>query len=430
MVWNINGLNERNVQDYLYDNFERLPDLIWMENLQNKYQLDREDLIFRPLKYLLNKKFKDIFEKMETFLEYVHKFTKEFNTAELWKSRPRIDILAYHEDPSTFYVTELKRDKWPERQTITELLQYANWLQTNDFPWLSNDDIIFVVVAREWSNILIQSVVNWIVFKNLNILPIKVSNSKKVKDLKFSFYDLWETWILWKLNKQIFNEENYPSRLLAFDEFESWTQNWILKSEYEDMKKITMMTAVELAQRWQIWYVLWMEYNWNIQWPSLVYKNAIAILYFDPMSFDTKNRTNFTKKKIKEITEFSTENQYSFDTNILRENINFHYPNQKVEFEEWNEWIWISWLTSQWWLFSYWYPVWFLEILIKDFISYCRKDRTFAWKTIETDDLDWDEQISHYMYLDSLFDIYRTKTNSIEELGKFRLKEATWEIRI
>jgi len=382
-------IKEKSVQNYLYRNLENLPDLIWLKNLQTQYQLNKEDIVFRPLKYLLNKKYQHIFGKMNNFSEYLHKFNKEFITAELWNSRPRIDILGYHEDSCAFYITEVKWNKWPERQTITELLQYANWLQTNDFPWLSNDDIVFVVAAREWSNILIQSVVNWIIFKNFNILPIKVSDSKKVKDLEFSFFDLWETWVLENFNKQIYNEENYPNRLLAFDEFEPWTQNWILKSEYEDVQKITMMTAVELSQKWHIGYVLWMEHNGNIKWPGLVYKNAITILYFDPMSLYTKNWELFTKKKTKEIYKFNSEYQCFFDTNILRNNINFHYPNKKTDFEEWYEWIWLTWLTSQWRLFSYWYPIWFLEILIKDFIYYCRDDKEFACNTIDTDDVDW-----------------------------------------
>lgn len=419
-------MNEKNIQKYLHKNLEKLTDWIWLENLQSKYQLDREDLIFRPLKYLLNKKYQNIFEKMNNFSDYIHKFSKEFTTARLWNSIPRIDILWYHEDPSTFYITEIKWDKWTERQTITELLQYANWLQTNDFPWLANDNIVFVVVAREWSNILIQSVVNWIIFKNLNILPIKVSNSKKVKDLEFSFYDLWWTWILENLNKQIYNEENYPSRLLAFNELESWTQNWMLKAKYEDIQKITMMTAVELAQRWNIGYVLGMEHNGNLKWPDLVYKNAIAILYFDPMSLYTKDWKNFTKKKTKEIFKFSSENQYFFDTSILKNNIKFHYPNNKIKFEEWHEWVWVTWLTSQWWLFSYGYPIWFLESLIKDFIYYCRQDKQFAYQTLGTDDVDWSEEISSCTYLDSLFRIYKTSVKSLKELDNYTLKEITW----
>lgn len=239
---------------------------------------------------------------MSNFSENIYKFNKEFITAESWKSKPRIDILWYHEDPCTFYIIEVKWNKNPERETITELLQYANWLQINDFPWLPNDNIVFVVVAKEWSNILIQSVINWIVFKNLNILPIKVSISKKNKKYEFSFFDIWnfdtkKNWILENLNKQIYNEKNYLNQTIAFDELKPWTQIWILKVEYEDMKKMTMMTALELAKNWYIWYVLWMEYNGN-----LTYKNTITILYFNCFYIQKTNKIiQKTKRKKSKI---------------------------------------------------------------------------------------------------------------------------------
>jgi 5-methylthioribose kinase len=60
-------IKEKSVQNYLYENLENLPDLIKLENLQSQYKLDREDLVFRPLKYLLNKKYQNIFEKMTNF---------------------------------------------------------------------------------------------------------------------------------------------------------------------------------------------------------------------------------------------------------------------------------------------------------------------------------------------------------------------------
>jgi hypothetical protein len=51
------------------------------------------------------------------------------------------------------------------------------------------------------------------------------------------------------------------------------------------------------------------------------------------MSLYTKNWEGFTKKKIREIKKFNSENQYFFDTTILRNNINFHYPNKKLKFK-------------------------------------------------------------------------------------------------
>ena len=39
-------------------------------------------------------------------------------------------------------------------------------------------------------------------------------------------------------------------------------------------------------------------------------------------------------KQTKEIYEFSSENQYFFDTTVLRNNIKFHYLNNNIDFEE------------------------------------------------------------------------------------------------
>jgi len=77
-------MKESSIQKHLHKNLEKLPDWIWLENLQSQYQLDREDLVFRPLKYLLNKKYQHIFEKMNNFSEWLYTFSKEFTTAELW----------------------------------------------------------------------------------------------------------------------------------------------------------------------------------------------------------------------------------------------------------------------------------------------------------------------------------------------------------
>jgi len=48
----------------------------------------------------------------------------------------------------------------------------------------------------------------------------------------------------------------------------------------------------------------------------------------------TKNQQNYTKNKKEEIQNFNNENEYFFDTTILRNNINFYYPENKIEFEE------------------------------------------------------------------------------------------------
>lgn len=407
---------ECDVQNYLYDNLSELPDYLWISVLEESLKPTREDLLFSPLKYLLYKKYQHIFSKMWCFDSF-HKFSKEYVTWEYEKSRPRIDILAYNWDPSTFFITEVKwRDK-AERETITELLQYANGLQINDFPWLSNDDIVFVIVANDWSNILIQSVINWMLFKSLNILPLIVAEWQKNK-FDFKFYDLWDTEIIKNIDKEIYNEKNYSNRVLAFDESKYLGSAIGLEVNYNDMKTITMMHAVECSQRWLTGYILWMEAESN-----MMYKNSISIIQFNPFNFETKNWKSFPKKKQVELMEFSDNyNDCSIDTQWLRNIIKFHFPKNNIRFEEGGAGNnWLSSLNEQHLLFSYWYPVWFLYTLIFDLIIYCREDKYFSCLITESDEIDQYDQISHWMYLSGLFEIHKSWATNLEEYEQYYL---------
>lgn len=416
---------EKDVQYRLYKNFEKLPDILWVENLKNVHHLDREDMLFRPVKYLLNKKYQDIFEKMRTMSEYVYKFwtvkkwsdnlpfVSEYTTSEQNnRINGRIDLLSYTVDPSTFWISEVKWDKAPERQTITELLQYSNWLQINDFPGLANDDIVFVIVARERSNILVHSVINGILFKGLNILPIEVRKNPRNR-LSIKFFDLWSTDILNNLNNQIYNMENYPSRVLAFEEFEDNTQNGVLEVNAEDIKTLVNRTAFDLTQRGYCGYVLGLQKE-----EQLPYKNLIALLCFDPFSLETKNWDLFSKKKKKELSKFSSqEPDYYRDTSILRETIKFHFPEKNISFEEGEEGLFSD-LSSKS-RFSFWYPIWFIETLIKDLIIYCREDKEFSCNIGIGDDVISNAEMYYWTYLNCLFEIHKINTTSLSELYEY-----------
>lgn len=416
---------EKDIQYRLYKNFEKLPNLLWIEKLKKLHHLDREDLLFRPIKYLLNKKYQHIFKKMWGISDFVYKFwsvkkwsdgqpfLSEYNVSEQDNRRnARIDLLSYTIDPSTFFVSEVKWNIDTERETITELLQYSNWLQINDFPSLANDDIVFLVVARKRSNILIHSVVNGILFKWLNILPLQVKIKPRNK-LSIELFDLWNTNILGNLNNQIYSERNYSSRILAFDEFQPATWNGVLWVDAEDMKILVARTAIDLTQNGFCGYVLGM-----VKEDQLLYKNLIALLYFDPFSLETKKWDVFSKKKVKELLKFSAEEpNYYFDTSILRENIKFHFPERNIDFEEGGGGLY-SQISSRY-LFSFWYPIWFIEILIKDLIGYCREDKQFSCSIGIGEDVNSNLEMYYWTYLNCLFQVHNTKTDSLVNLYEY-----------
>lgn len=406
-------LKEKDIQKYLYENLEKINNFIWLDKLKENFSLIKEDLLFYPTKYLLYKKYHNIFDKMETFKESHYKFPIEFITAEHKKSKPRIDILAYNNDPSTFFIMEVKYWKTnnTEKQTITELMQYANWLQNNEFPWLSNDDIVFVVVAKHWSNMLIQSVINWVIFRNFNILPIIYDVDENQK-INFNFFDLYQTSVTKNLDKELYNENNYNSLILWFDE----KNRNSLNVENEDLQKITMLCAFDLSKSWKNWYVLWLE---NENWLQL--RNWVMLLEFNPLLLETKNWNLFNNDKKELLYNFSNNYQFYSNSKVLKDNIKFYFLNKEISFEQWSNWNWLQNLQKR--QYNYWYPFWFLEILIKDLIIFCKEDKIFSEIISNSHEslFNWYEEISHYNYLTILFEVYKSKANNIEDFYKYIL---------
>jgi hypothetical protein len=72
-------------------------------------------------------------------------------------------------------------------------------------------------------------------------------------------------------------------------------------------------------------------------------------------------------------------------------------------------------------LFNYWYPFWFLEILIKDLIIFCKNDKFFSEIISNSNEnlFNWYEEISHYHYLNILFEVYKSKTDNIDDFYKY-----------
>lgn len=60
----------------------------------------------------------------------------------------RPDIIAYNPESRVVLIFEVKREKGPERQAVSEVAGYEHEIQ-NLFPFLSNMDICFVIVARD-----------------------------------------------------------------------------------------------------------------------------------------------------------------------------------------------------------------------------------------------------------------------------------------
>ncbi len=413
-------LLENDIQNYIYENLKEFSSLININHIKKEFKLDKYDILKSPLKYILNKNYKyffKIFERWEdNYNDCVYKFPKEFNTAE-WntKTRSRIDLLVNYNDKkysiNKFLIFELKNDKQPERQTITELLQYSNWLQTQDFPWLENDNIWLIIIAKEWSNILVQSVVNWIIFKWLNIFPIKLKhNWTDENTIKLSFLDLYEFDFIKKLENNLINEEFYKTRLISFDTLFSDNE---LKVDYNNQKIISMIISKELDKKWYNWFIFFTEHDWNIKcWP-IMYKNCIIIMLFNWTLLELKNRKNFSDKKKEILSKFNID--YSFDTSIIKSIVRDYFLYDNLSFKERNEWNTFDELSHNWRLFSYWASFWFLSTLHNDLIKYLIDDIDFRIDVLNTDDLRRDEMFNRMI----INNIFNYRKNKVKELIEF-----------
>jgi hypothetical protein len=65
----------------------------------------------------------------------------------------RPDFVLFNRRMGKIVLVELKDDALPERQAVTELLAYERETR-NHFPFLGQLEVVFVLIAREWSDLL------------------------------------------------------------------------------------------------------------------------------------------------------------------------------------------------------------------------------------------------------------------------------------
>ncbi|KRP64698.1 hypothetical protein [Pseudomonas orientalis] len=87
----------------------------------------------------------------------------------------RPDILCFNPETKTLVVFEVKRASETERQTVTELAGYEQELR-NMLPFLGNFDVCFVVVAADWSTLLVHAVGSMNAWSGKQYLALKLTN--------------------------------------------------------------------------------------------------------------------------------------------------------------------------------------------------------------------------------------------------------------
>ena len=102
----------------------------------------------------------------------------------------RPDIIAYNPESRVIVLFEVKRDKGPERQAISELAGYEHELQ-NFFPFLSNMDICFVLVAKDWSDLMSHGLAGLTTWAGKQCLALSLDYDSVPRELRCKIVEAW-----------------------------------------------------------------------------------------------------------------------------------------------------------------------------------------------------------------------------------------------
>lgn len=102
----------------------------------------------------------------------------------------RPDILCFNPETKTLVVFEVKRASDTERQTVTELAGYEQELR-NMLPFLGNFDVCFVVVAADWSTLLVHAVGSMNAWSGKQCLALRLTTNESGFGLAAHLPEAW-----------------------------------------------------------------------------------------------------------------------------------------------------------------------------------------------------------------------------------------------
>ncbi|VVM54339.1 hypothetical protein [Pseudomonas fluorescens] len=102
----------------------------------------------------------------------------------------RPDILCFNPETKTLVVFEVKRASETERQTVTELAGYEQELR-NMLPFLGHFDVCFVVVAADWSTLLVHAVGSMNAWSAKQCLALKLTSDESGFGLVAHLPEAW-----------------------------------------------------------------------------------------------------------------------------------------------------------------------------------------------------------------------------------------------
>ena len=176
-------VKENKIQKWLEEKYSDIKSLI--NNVDKFEDLNTDQIPYYSLDYLIKKKVAESSKYVYDLLDDVDLIIANKNISLDKTERLFPDLLLFSPENSTFFIIEIKRDEQAERQAITELLAYEHELK-NLFPFMSNIEVCFILIASDFNTLLSHSVSSLSLWQNKKILPLKINGIENEDENEWS----------------------------------------------------------------------------------------------------------------------------------------------------------------------------------------------------------------------------------------------------
>lgn len=238
----MDNVKEGKIQKWLEKKYGDIKSLI--NNIDKFEDLNTDQIPYYSLDYLIKKKVAESSKYVYDLLDDVDLIIANKNISLDKTERLFPDLLLFSPENSTFFIIEIKRDEQAERQAITELLAYEHELK-NLFPFMSNIEVCFILIASDFNTLLSHSVSSLSLWQNKKVLPLKINGieNEDENEWSLSLY-LPTSWTLLSLDS--FKSEHIFTTNLVLEDKGAYTYNRDLNIKEQTVNFDILMRGMEL----------------------------------------------------------------------------------------------------------------------------------------------------------------------------------------
>lgn len=244
------NVSESRIQKWLEEEYSSIKSLI--NNVDKFNDLDTNQIPYYSLDYLIKKKVAESSKYVYDLLDNIDLLIADKNISLNNKEGLYPDLLLFSPEHSTFFIIEIKRSNQAEREAVTELLAYEHELK-NLFPFMSNFEVCFILIASDFNTLLSHSVYSLSLWQNKKILPIKINGieSQNEDDWSLSLH-LPDSWSLLSIDS--FKPKDIYTTNLVLEDKDAYNREVQIKDK-EDNWDI-LLRGIELivkeAERYNV----------------------------------------------------------------------------------------------------------------------------------------------------------------------------------